>query len=54
MASLVERLVRYVNCRGSKMGGRRFFMCLRIGLLKTLHDGRCECNGAVVVEAGHR
>ena len=34
MASLVERLVRYVNCRGSRMGGRRFFMCLRIGLLK--------------------
>ena len=34
MVSSVEQLVRYVKCRGSRVGGRRFFMCLRISLSK--------------------
>ena len=37
MASLVERLVLYV---------------LQDQYLKALHDGRGECDGAVVIEAG--
>ena len=34
MASSMEQLVRYANCRGSRVGGRRFFMWIRISLSK--------------------
>ncbi len=40
---------RYANCSGSSVGGSRFLMCL----IKELHDDECECNGPVVIEAGH-
>jgi len=53
MAPSMERLGRYTNCIGSSVTGNCDLMCFMTSLFDALHDDGCQCNCAVVVEAGH-
>ena len=54
MASSVEWLARYTNCRGSRVERHEDLYVPQGQPLKALHVGRGECDLAVVVEVGHR